>query len=197
MILEFKKIDPLQRYKIMSQTVIPRPIAWIATEDKNCINIAPFSYFIPLSSKPPTLIVSIGHKKDGSQKDTLRNILNNKKCTISFVSTNLLNKMHCSSKELNSQISEAAICDIKMKKIFEDFPPMVEKSPSAFFCTLFQVVELKGSKTIPLILKIENYFLEDRFLKDKEKLHIDLDLIARVGKEYAICKDKIAPKEII
>ncbi|HIE34916.1 MAG TPA: hypothetical protein EYP79_01805 [Campylobacterales bacterium] len=97
MILEFKKIDPLQRYKIMSQTVIPRPIAWIATEDKNCINIAPFSYFIPLSSKPPTLIVSIGHKKDGSQKDTLRNILNNKKCTISFVSTNLLNKMHCSS----------------------------------------------------------------------------------------------------
>ena len=46
MILDYKDIDDLNRYKIMSGTVIPRPIAWIVTEDEGVLNAAPFSYFI-------------------------------------------------------------------------------------------------------------------------------------------------------
>ena len=52
MILDYKDIDDLNRYKIMSGTVIPRPIAWIVTDDDGVLNAAPFSYFIPISSNP-------------------------------------------------------------------------------------------------------------------------------------------------
>ena len=68
MILDYKDINDLNRYKIMSGTVIPRPIAWIVTDDDGVLNAAPFLYFIPISSNPALLIVAIGQKDDGSQR---------------------------------------------------------------------------------------------------------------------------------
>jgi len=195
MTIEFENIEPIDRYKIMSQTIIPRPIAWIVTQNKT-LNIAPFSFFSALSSNPPTLVVSIGHKKDGSPKDSLKNIQENKKCTICMVSPDFLEKMHYSSKELEEEISEAEVFDIETKKIFKDYPPIIKDIPAAFFCTLYKVIDLKESKTIPLILEIDKYYVDDKFLTDCEKLHIDLELIARVGKEYAICNKKIKPPKI-
>jgi flavin reductase (DIM6/NTAB) family NADH-FMN oxidoreductase RutF len=62
MLLECKDIKPADIYKITSNMVMPRPIAWITTQSENSLNIAPFSYFMPLSSNPALLLVSIGHK---------------------------------------------------------------------------------------------------------------------------------------
>jgi len=82
MLFDFAKLDKAKRYKLMSSSIIPRPIAWIVTKQNDIINIAPFSYFTALSSNPPTLLVSIGHKRtDNTPKDTLRNIRETKKCT--------------------------------------------------------------------------------------------------------------------
>jgi len=71
MLIDFREKSKSERYHLISNSVVPRPIAWIATESKcNTLNIAPFSYFTPLSSNPPTLLVSIGHRGDGRPKDT-------------------------------------------------------------------------------------------------------------------------------
>ena len=198
MLIDYKDKEPIQRYKLMSQTIIPRPIAWIVTKSKDGIlNIAPFSYFTALSSNPPTMIVSIGHKSDKSPKDTLKNIRETKKCTICIVDEKNLKKMHFSSKELSSQISEADVFDIKTKEILKDFPPMVENVPSAFFCEFYQEIDLKGSKTIPLIVEIKAQFLDDKIITDKEKITIDFNPLARVGKSYATLGKSITPPDII
>jgi flavin reductase (DIM6/NTAB) family NADH-FMN oxidoreductase RutF len=102
-----------ETYKLMAQTIIPRPIAWVVTEDDGVLNIAPFSYFIGLSSDPATVLVSVGHKPDGSPKDTLANIRKNGKCTICMVEEKDLDKMHFSSKGVDKEISEAALFDIE------------------------------------------------------------------------------------
>ena len=190
MIVDFANLDLKTRYKIMSRSVVPRPIAWIVTEGKT-LNIAPFSYFMALSSEPPTLIVSVGHKKDGTPKDTLKNILEQKRCTICSVSPNQLTKMHQSSESLPQEQSEAEIFDIQTKRILKNFPPMVQDSGCAFFCTLHQVVDLGGSKTVPLILKIEHYWVDDR-LNDGD-FNIELQTVARVGKGYRLCDKIIEP----
>ena len=57
-----------ETYKLMAQTIIPRPIAWVVTEDAGVINVAPFSYFIGLSSDPASVLISVGHKADGTPK---------------------------------------------------------------------------------------------------------------------------------
>ncbi len=190
MIINFSDLELKHRYKIMSRTIIPRPIAWIVTEGKT-LNIAPFSYFMALSSNPPTLIVSVGHKKDGTPKDTLKNILEHKKCTICSVTPNHLSAMEATSESLPEEISEAKEFGIATKKIHPDFPPIIEKAPSAFFCSLHQVVDLKQSKTIPLILKIESYYVDDSYYD--ENFNFEFDLVARVGREYRLCNKKIEP----
>ncbi len=197
MIIDYKDKKPTDRYKLMSQTIIPRPIAWIVTKSKNeVLNIAPFSYFTALSSNPPTMIVSIGHKSDGKEKDTLKNLRETKKCTICIVDEKNLQKMHFSSKELSEDESEAEVFDIKTKEILKDFPPMVEDVPSAFFCKLHQEVELKGSKTIPLIVEIKAQYLDDKIVSDSQNLSIGFSPLARVGKSYALLGKNITPPKI-
>ena len=184
MLIDYDNLESPSIYKLMSQTVIPRPIAWIVTEDEGVVNIAPFSYFTPLSSTPPALIVSIGHKADGEEKDTLANIKKNKKAVICFVDDSHLEAMHFSSKSLDKKLSEAEQFNIETVKINDDFPPMVKGVQSAFFCELNQTLDL-GGPTIPVILNIKHQFIDDKNILNKDKLYLDINNIARVGKSYA------------
>jgi len=197
MLVDYENKELTQRYQLMAQTIIPRPIAWIVTQDEQgLLNIAPFSYFMGLSSEPATMIVSIGHKSDGSEKDTLRNIRQTKKCTICMVDEAHLEAMHFSSKELSSHLSEATAFDIDTEAVVEGFPPMVAGVPSAFFCEFYQEIDLKGSKTIPLVVEIKAQFIDDKIISNKEKITLDFAPVARVGKSYALLGKNITPPTI-
>ncbi|MGB5919742.1 flavin reductase family protein [Arcobacter sp.] len=178
MILDYEKIDDLNRYKIISDTVVPRPIAWIVTEDNGVLNAAPFSYFIPISSNPATLIVTIGIKEDGSPKDSLANILKTKKATICFANKDNVDKVKLCSTMLKKEQSEIEEYDIKVQKILEDFPPMICSSQSALFCEYYDTVKIPG-KTTPLILEIKKQFIEDDRIN--EKMHVNVENIGRSG----------------
>jgi len=191
MLINYENKELTQRYQLMAQTIIPRPIAWIVTESKGVVNIAPFSYFMGLSSEPATMIVSIGHKSDGSEKDTLKNIRESKKCTICMVDEPLLEKMHFSSKELGENESESEAFSIATKRVVDGFPPMVEGVPSAFFCEFYQELDLKGSKTIPLVVEIKEQYIAEEILSDKERITLEYEPVARVGKSYALLGKKI------
>ncbi len=194
--IDYKDKELTQRYQLMAQTIIPRPIAWIVTQNNGVTNIAPFSYFMGLSSEPATMIVSIGHKSDGSEKDTLKNIRETGKCTICMVDEPLLEKMHFSSKEMASSQSEAQEFEIALRDVLGDYPPMVEGAPSAFFCDFYQELELKGSKTIPLVVEIKEQYIDDTIVSDREKITLDYEPVARVGKSYALLGQKITPPTI-
>jgi flavin reductase (DIM6/NTAB) family NADH-FMN oxidoreductase RutF len=194
--IDFNTQSPTDIYKLMSHSIIPRPIAWIVTEQNGIVNIAPFSYFTGLSSNPPTMIVSIGHKEDGSEKDTLTNIRKTGVCTVCIASPKQLNQMHFSSKSLKAHESEAEAFDIKTEKMYEDFPPMIEDIQVAYFCTFHQEVALKGSKTIPLIVEIKHMYIDDKIVINTEKLHFEVEPIARVGKSYNVVGEEITPPDI-
>ena len=184
------------KYKLMAQTIIPRPIAWVVTEDDGVINAAPFSYFIGLSSSPATVLISVGHKSDGSPKDTLANIRKNKKCTICMVDENSLESMHFSSKELEKDVSEIVAFDIKTETLFDEFPPMIKDVPCAYFCDFNQEIDLGGGLTIPLVLNVKQIYVKDECITDKEKISIEFSPIARIGKSYARLGDEINPPKI-
>ena len=188
MLLDFN--DDLDNYKLMRQAIIPRPIAWIVTEDEH-INIAPFSYFTALTSTPPTMIVSIGHKSDGSPKDTLVNIRKTKKCTICMPKEEQLEKMHLSAKELAHGVSEADKFDIDMEQKIKNYPPMIKDTPIAFFCKLLEELDIKGSQHKPIIVEIKHMYINDTCITNKEKMYFKYDPIARMGGDYSFLGDKI------
>jgi flavin reductase (DIM6/NTAB) family NADH-FMN oxidoreductase RutF len=48
-------------YHLVTSTVIPRPIGWASTVDKNgARNLAPFSFFNAVSGDPPMMMISVG-----------------------------------------------------------------------------------------------------------------------------------------
>ena len=180
-----------ETYKLMGQTIIPRPIAWVVTEDEGIVNIAPFSYFIGLSSDPASVLISVGHKADGTPKDTLANIRKHKKCTICMVEEKDLEKMHLSSKGLDKDMSEAEMFDIETVTTLEGFPPMIKGVPSAYFCEFNQEIDLGGGSTIPLVLNVKQIFVDDEVISDKERLSISFKPVARIGKSYAFLGEEI------
>ena len=195
MLIDFQNKTPSQRYFLMASSIIPRPIAWILTEGE-VLNIAPFSYFAPLSSEPATLMVSIGHRADGTPKDTLRNLRKSKKCVVSIVNEDHFEAMHLSSKSLDPSQSELEIFDIPVEKCIEEFPPMPEGIKVAYFCEYLQEVDLKGSTTIPVILEIKHLYLDNEIITDKEKITIEFSSIARTSREYASLNKNIPTPKI-
>ncbi len=180
-----------ETYKLMAQTILPRPIAWVVTEDEGVVNIAPFSYFIGLSSEPASVLISVGHKADGTPKDTLANIRKYQKCTICMVEASDLEKMHLSSKGLDKEQSEAEVFQIETEVLAEGYPPMIKGVPSAYFCTLNQEIDLGGGSTIPLVLNVHEIFVDDAVITDKERLSISFSPVARIGKSYAFLGEEV------
>jgi flavin reductase (DIM6/NTAB) family NADH-FMN oxidoreductase RutF len=196
MIYDIKDIDDTTLiYKLMSQTIIPRPIAWAVTKNSEVINIAPFSYFMALSSNPATCIVSIGKKKSLEPKDTLKNILETKSCTICLPEVKDLEKLHYSSKALDANISEAKEFNIQTEEIFSDFPPVIKDTPVAYFCTFNQLIKI-GGKTTPIILNIEHIYLREDIIKDKKSAQITYSPLGRLGKSYCTIGDILKAPDI-
>ncbi len=196
MIFDLDSSELNDKYKLMAQTIIPRPIAWVVTQDEGVVNIAPFSYFIGLSSSPATVLISVGEKSDGTTKDTLANIRKNKKCTICMVDEKSLEKMHFSSKELEKSVSEADEFDIETKSICDKFPPMIKDVPCAYFCDFNQEIDLGGGSTIPVVLNVRHIYVNDSAITDKARMSIEFKPVARIGKSYAFLGDEIAPPKM-
>lgn len=186
MILDYKDINDLNRYKIMSDTVIPRPIAWIVTEDEGVLNAAPFSYFIPISTNPALVIVAIGEKEAGVPKDSLANILKNKKATICFANKNNAALVQKCAIPLGKEESEIEKFNIDVTNVKEEFPPMISSSQSALLCEYYKTVDIPGVTT-PIILEVKYQYLEEGRLS--ERFHVDVDNIGRCGATFKALVD--------
>jgi flavin reductase (DIM6/NTAB) family NADH-FMN oxidoreductase RutF len=138
--------------KLIFNTVVPRPIAWITTlSEEGVVNLAPFSFYNAVTTKPPIVIVSIGKRKDGSLKDTARNIRETKEFVINVVSEEFLEKMHESGKDFPPEVSEAEELGIELEPSALIKPPRVKGVPAALECRLKEIVEI-GDTPMDLVI---------------------------------------------
>ena len=95
-------------YRLMTSLLVPRPIAWIGTRDaQGRDNLAPFSYFMGVASRPALVAVSIARRnREGELKDTAANLLATEVCSISIVSEGALTPMHATASRLEPWQSE-------------------------------------------------------------------------------------------
>lgn len=112
-----------------------------------------------------------------------------------MVEESALEKMHYSSKDLGKGVSEAQLFSIETERLNKEYPPVIKDVPAAYFCTLNQEIDLGGGTTIPLVLNVNEIFVDDNAIIDKERLTISFKPVARIGKSYAFLGDEIeAPK---
>lgn len=135
----------------MTQAVIPRPIAWVLTENKNgSHNLAPFSYFNALASAPPLIGVSLGLKPDGDEKDTLVNVRRLPRFVVHIASMACLPALNASSAPLPRGDSEVTRQNLPLEKFNDDFDlPRLKDAPLALACCLHKEIPLgAGGQTL-------------------------------------------------
>jgi flavin reductase (DIM6/NTAB) family NADH-FMN oxidoreductase RutF len=172
-------------YQHLVHIIAPRPIAWVSTVSaKHVTNLAPFSFFCGVGSRPPSLLFCPVNSRSGAPKDTLRNVLETGEFVVNVVPFRLAELMNLSSTELESEVSEFATFGIKAAPSSVVRPPGVAASPVRIECRLLQHLPLSaepGGANI-VVGEIVHMFLDDGILNDRGLADASLmDLVGRMG----------------
>src|SRR5882757_716918 len=107
-------LAPADVYKLVSSTLVPRPIAWVTTLNIfGKVNLAPFSFFTVVSIDPPLFLINCD-RRGGMSKDTTVNALRSGELVINVVSENLILPMHKSSVAAPPDVSEAELLNLSL-----------------------------------------------------------------------------------
>ncbi|MFH1002722.1 MAG: flavin reductase family protein [Chloroflexota bacterium] len=152
------EIDPREleyrdAYRLFTSTIVPRPIAFVATIGENGIyNLAPISVFSSMGVKPPLVHINIGRKRDGRKKDTLVNIEFTKDFVINVVNESLAEAMNQSSAEYPSDVDEFQEVGLTPVKADLVKSPLVAESPINMECRLVQILEFGESPRLTSVV---------------------------------------------
>lgn len=127
----------------MIGAIVPRPIAFVSTVDKEGNrNLAPFSFFNGVCPKPPVVLFSTGIRKDGSHKDTLNNVESTKEFVVNIVSEDFAEQMNIASTDFPPGVDEflqAGLTPIPSDMVN---PPRMKESRISMECKLVTIVRI-------------------------------------------------------
>ena len=184
MIYDPKKLTFQQTHKLMIGSIIPRPIAFVATTSHEKINnIAPFSYFNGVCSNPPTIMFAPARRGwDGKEKDTLVNIRETKEFTINIVSESFAQQMVECSTDFDSKVDEFDVSGLNIAKSKKILPPRLKEAKISFECKLNQIVEIgdgKAGSGFIVIGSIVLFHIEDEIITNDK---IDVQKLNPIGR---------------
>ncbi len=199
MILDFNELSASQCYFAMVQSIIPRPIAWVLSDNgatgeapqslKPSYNLAPFSFFTGICSDPPLLMLSVGKKPSGceagTEKDTCKNIVERKFFVVHIANTTQLNALNQTAATLNHGDSELDHAGLSTAT-FEGFSlPRVAGCGIALGCRLYQMDEIGNTPQAVIYGQIEKMYVDDALVSSYDtRLIIDpkqVDPLSRLG----------------
>jgi flavin reductase (DIM6/NTAB) family NADH-FMN oxidoreductase RutF len=198
------KLTKKEFYKLITGTIIPRPIGWISTVNKaGQPNLAPFSFFTGVCSNPPTILFCPAVRGKGwEEKDTFQNVETTKEFVVNIVSVNLVEQMSKTSTELPANINEfdyANLTELPSKIVK---PPRVGESLIHLECKLSQIIKIGdggiGSGSI-VVGEVVYMHVDDKVLLPNHKIDTAaLNPIGRlagpyyggIGEIYSIFREK-------
>ncbi len=163
-------------YKLLTGSVIPRPIGWIATVDKNGINnLAPFSYFNAVGEDPPHVMFSTVRGND-TNKDTLNNVLENGQFVVNMVTEELTEQMNKTSEQVASDVDEFVLAGLTPIPSVKIKPMRVKESKVTFECEMVHHYFLEDHKrggSCIIIGRIVMMHYDDSVLLDNYKINLE------------------------
>lgn len=183
MLFDFETLATQDRYKLLVSTVVPRPIAWVVTQDtQGRLNAAPYSFFNVFSADPPVVVFGIGGRKPGNVKDTGQNIRETGQFTVCLVNQATAEPMNITAIDFPPEVDELEAAKLTTAPSSKVKPPRIAESPVAFECERFLIVELNTDRALVLGRVVAMHVRDDCVL-DAQRCHIDtpkLDLIGRM-----------------
>ncbi|PZW40049.1 flavin reductase (DIM6/NTAB) family NADH-FMN oxidoreductase RutF [Humitalea rosea] len=182
MIFDFETLPGTECYKLMVSTIVPRPIAWVVTEDRaGVLNAAPYSFFNGFSGDPPIIGIGCGHR-NGVHKDTLANIEATGQFTVCLVPEERALQMNVTATEFGPEVDELAEAGLTAAPSTKIRPPRIAESPVAMECERFQLVPL--GKNMLVLGRILAMHVRDDCVLDPVKHYIDSPKLGLVGRMH-------------
>jgi len=185
------QIDPslqstADNYKILTNLVIPRPIAWVTTMNpREVINLAPFSFFNAVGADPLYVIISIGQNDAGEPKDTAKNILDSGEFVVNLVTEDLFGAMNISAADFPGDESELAATHLHAAPSIRIKVPRVAEAQASLECKLFSAQPL--GKNMLFIGEVVMFHVADHLIGPR--LHINnFSPIGRLGSPSVYCR---------
>lgn len=181
------------RYKLVTATVVPRPIAWVCTLGVGGrVNLAPYSFFGLMGSDPPVVAFAPGNRPDGTPKDTALNIPSGADFTVNLVDRAQAEAMNATATEFPPDMGEPEALGIELEAGQQVGTPRVKASPAALECREVQTVIIGNTRII--LGQVLGLTIRADAVQDAERWHIHtaaLDLIGRTGGRggYATTRD--------
>ncbi len=154
-------LDRRAAYSLFISTIVPRPIAFVSTlSPDGRPNLAPFSFFMGVTSDPPTLAVAVG-RRQGRPKDTARNIEARGEFVVNVVTQDLARPMVLTSGEFSPEVNEfeeAGLTPIPSERVA---PPRVRESPVHMECRLQRILTIGRSETSLIIGEVVLFHVDD------------------------------------
>lgn len=175
-------------YHLLVGLVTPRPIAWVTTRSPSgLINLAPFSFFNAFGANPPVVVFSPTLKRDGTKKDTLRNVESSGEFVINAAVASLAAQVNLTAKEISSEESEVTLADLHTVPSVTIGTPRIAESPFALECKVLQILPI-GSGPIAanlVIGQIMRMHIDDAVVDSEGKVDPrKLRTVARLGGDY-------------
>lgn len=197
MFIDFEGMNPTDAYHTLTQTVIPRPVAWVLSENpQGDYNLAPFSFFTPITSNPPLLMFSVGRKPtDNAFKDTRVNIEERRDFVVHIAPRELAGAMTETSRTLPHGESELANLGLELTALEGSRLPRLKDCHVALACELYDIKEIGAAPQSLVFGRIKGVYVSDDAVHhdDKNRLKVDgakVDPLGRLGgSEYVTFGD--------
>ena len=183
--IDVSKSSVQDAYRALVGVVTPRPIAWVTTVDpEGRVNLAPFSFFNAFGANPPVVVFSPVTRRDGTRKDTLRNVEATGQFVLNAAVESLAEQVNLSSAELPYGESEIDLTGLAVAPSIKVRPPRLAASPTHLECKLVQIVPIGDGPTAAnlvigevLMIHVDDAVLDPTGQIDPRKLRT----IARLG----------------
>lgn len=182
MYFNFNEIAAQSRYKLLIGTVVPRPIAWVTSFNREGkLNAAPFSFFNVFGSDPGLVILSVGNHPD-RPKDTASNIEREKEFVVNLVPFSLAEQMSLTATDFPGTMSEVEIAGLKTTPSHDIKVPRLADCPVAMECRLHSIQHVGNNRLV--LGEIVSMHIVDEMMLNVERFYVDsnkLDLVGRMG----------------
>ena len=178
MILKPEDLGGKNTYKLATAVILPRPIAWVSTQDKDGVtNVAPYSFFTVASTNPLTLLFCPQTPGSGQKKDTLRNIIDTGEFVVNITNEATAVAMNDTATTLPYGTSEFDHAGITPAASSTVAPPRVAEAPVAFECKLDQIVTIGSGATV--FGTVTAIYVQDDVYVDS---YVQLDKLQPIGR---------------
>ena len=183
MLFDFSELPALDRYKLLVSSVVPRPIAWVVSQDgAGVVNAAPYSFFNAFSDDPAVVGFGAGPRPEGTLKDTASNIRTTGQFVVCLVSESTIQGMNVTAADFPPGVDELVEAGLSTTPSSKVRPPRIAESPVALECERFQLVPA-GRHTIVLGQVVAMHIRDDCVL-DPAKRYVDTPKLGLVGRMH-------------